>query len=91
MLKTIDHTEDYEITAQCLVDDYIHDHLTMDASRPNYKIKTVWACKILQNRKYLMISDLPDQKYYEVTYNGDKHEWYIDAYDKIENVCVKEE
>lgn len=27
--------------------------------------------------------------YYEVTYNGDKKETYLDAYKKWENVCVK--
>ena len=27
--------------------------------------------------------------YYELTYNGDKDELYIDAYKKWENICVK--
>jgi hypothetical protein len=26
--------------------------------------------------------------YYEVTYNGDKQETYIDVYKKWENICV---
>jgi hypothetical protein len=25
---------------------------------------------------------------YEATYNGDKKEWYLDAYKKFENVCI---
>lgn len=49
----------------------------------------VWKSKILQNWKY-MISTVENDIYYEITYNGDKEEWYIDAYIKIENRVVKE-
>ena len=28
--------------------------------------------------------------YYEVTYNGDKEEWYLDAYKKFDNVRIKD-
>lgn len=38
--------------------------------------------------KYLMSTDLHDGMYYEVTYNGDKQEWYLDAYKKFENRCI---
>ena len=31
---------------------------------------------------------VPDGMYYELTYNGDKHEWYLDAYKKFENRCI---
>lgn len=31
-----------------------------------------------------------DGMYYELTYNGDKKEWYLDAYKKFENKVVKE-
>jgi hypothetical protein len=27
--------------------------------------------------------------YYELTYNGDKEEWYLDAYKKFENRVVE--
>ena len=47
----------------------------------------VWKCKTLQNWKSLISTDLHDGMYYEVTYNGDKQEWYLDAYKKFENVC----
>ena len=36
-----------------------------------------------------MATTLPDGMYYEVTYNGDKQEWYLDAYKKFENRCIK--
>jgi hypothetical protein len=48
----------------------------------------VWFCKTLQNWKALVSTTIPDGIYYEVTYNGDKHETYLDVYKKWENVCV---
>ena len=46
----------------------------------------VWACKILQNNKALAATRLPDDMYYEVTYNGLTKECYLDAYKKEKNV-----
>ena len=73
-----------------LVKDYIFSHLDKSDPKPSFEIFTVWKCKILQNWKYLLSSTLPDGMYYEATYNGDKKEWYLDAYKKFENVCVKD-
>ena len=52
-------------------------------------IYVVWFCKTLQNWKALISTTLPDGMYYEVTYNGDKKEIYLDAYKKFENKCIK--
>lgn len=49
----------------------------------------VWICKILQNNKALASTNLKDGMYYELTYNGDKKELYLDAYTKSENKCIK--
>ena len=49
----------------------------------------VWYCKTLQNHKALASTTVPDGMYYEVTYNGDKNELYLDAYKKWENVKVE--
>ena len=48
----------------------------------------VWLCKALQNNKALASTTLPDGMYYELTYNGDKGEIYVDAYRKWENFTV---
>lgn len=48
----------------------------------------VWSCKTLQNFKALLSTTVSDGMYYEVTYNGDKDEFYLDAYKKWENVCI---
>ena len=50
----------------------------------------VWFCKTLQNWKALASTVFPDGMYYEITYNGDKGEAYLDAYKKWENVCIKD-
>ena len=48
----------------------------------------VWFCKTLQNWKALVSTTVSDGMYYEVTYNGDKQEIYLDAYKKWENVRI---
>ena len=49
----------------------------------------VWMCKTLQNSKALLSTPVPDTRYYEATYNGDKEEVYLDAYVKEKNSCIK--
>ena len=48
----------------------------------------VWSCKTLQNNKALVSTNISDGMYYELTYNGDKKELYLDAYKKWENICI---
>ena len=45
----------------------------------------VWYCKTLQNAKALLSTIVSNGMYYELTYNGDKKELYLDAYKKWEN------
>ena len=47
----------------------------------------VWSCKTLQNNKALASTTISDGMYYELTYNGDKKELYLDVYKKFENKC----
>lgn len=54
-----------------------------------YGVYVVWACKTLQNNKALLSTTLSDGMYFEATYNGDKQEMYLDAYEKKENRCIK--
>jgi hypothetical protein len=53
-------------------------------------IYVVWFCKTLQNWKVLVSTTLPDGIYYEITYNGNTGETYVDVYKKWENFTVKE-
>lgn len=72
-----------------IVKDYILNHLDKSDKIPDFSVFTVWKAKVLQNWKYLLSSTLPDGMYYELTYNGDKKEWYLDAYKKFENQVIK--
>ena len=78
-----------------IVTNYIMEHL--DKSHKgmipdiDFTVYIVWKCKALQNWKYLISSTLFDGMYYELTYNGDKKEWYLDAYKKFENRVITED
>lgn len=49
----------------------------------------VWSCYILGNRKYL-ISSTDFDEYFEVTFDNNEKQWYIDEYNKINNICIKD-
>lgn len=72
-----------------IVKDYVYENLDKSDPVPQVRVFVVWKCKTLQNWKYLISTDLRDGMYYELTYNGDQAEWYLDAYKKFENRVVK--
>ena len=80
-----------------LVVDYVNnsEYTTIDGHRPYIKemhVFVVWICKTLQNNKALLSTTIDsDPRYYEITYNGDKEEFYFDAYDKLLNKCITRE
>ena len=53
-------------------------------------VYVVWMCKTLQNSKALLSTNANDGMYYELTYNGDKKELYMDAYKKWQNIKLEE-
>lgn len=71
-----------------IVRKYIADHLDKSDPTPDFEVFTVWKVKVLQNWKYLISSTLYDGMYYELTYDGDKRRWYLDAYKKFENKVI---
>ena len=73
-----------------IVKNYILEHLDKSDETPNFEVYIVWKCKALQNWKWLLASTLFDGMYYELTYNGYRHEFYLDAYKKFENRCIVE-
>lgn len=76
-----------------IVKDYANEHLdksdNVQITEDNVFI--VWSCKTLKNNKALVSTTLFDGMYYELTYNGDKKEVYLDAYKKFENKSIKVE
>ena len=77
--------------ALLIVMDYITEHLDKSDDTPDFSVYIVWKCKTLQNWKYLISSTLCDGMYYELTFNGDSGERYLDAYKKFENRVINEE
>lgn len=79
--------------AKKLVVDYYNAHCdkTDNFVLAEDQVFVVWFCKTLQNWKALVSTTVSDGMYYEITYNGDKKEAYVDVYKKWENVCVSDE
>ncbi len=78
-----------EIAKEAVVNYYNKGKSKDDTIRTIDEIFIVWLSKTLQNNKALLSTTVNDGMYYEVTYNGDKGELYLDAYKKIENKCIK--
>ena len=74
------------------VANYTNEHLDKSDGKTITEddVYVVWQCKTLQNNKALLSTRLFDGMYYEVTYNGDKDEAYIDAYKKWENYKIED-
>lgn len=75
------------------VRDYTNEHIDKTGKMQITvdDVYVVWFCKTLQNWKALASTTVPDGMYYELTYNGDKDEMYLDAYKKFENRCIRGE
>ena len=71
-----------ETKAKHLVQDYYNKRYSESISVDD--VHLVWFCKTIQNWKALLITATHDSYFYEVTYNGDKRESYIDVYKKEE-------
>lgn len=75
-----------------VVFDYVKEQLDKVGAHPTFaedEVYIVWFSKTLQNWKALVGTTLPDDLYYEVTYDGDRALAYLDAYKKFDNRAVK--
>ena len=72
------------------VNQYLKTEQVTDVDAPDHELFTVWICKALQNNKALIGCANADAAgmYFEVTYNGDRKEIYLDVYRKADNVCI---
>lgn len=91
-------TENNEVSfldkARRIVFDYVKNRLEKTDTHVTFaadEVYVVWFSKTLQNWKAMVSTTLPDGMYYEVTYNGDKRETYLDAYKKFDNVVIPDE
>lgn len=82
-----------------LVAGYIEDQFAKQGSAsmdgpgevPEFQVFIVFYTYILGGYKATVGSSLDDYRYYEVTYNPAKREWYIDVYQKVENICIADD
>lgn len=83
--------KDFTAVVRQMVADYTNEHLdvTDNTIIGSDDVYIVWQCKTLQNSKALASTTLSDGMYYEITYNGNKREFYLDAYKKFENRCIQ--
>ena len=83
--------QEFQELCKRLVRDYYNEHCEKtDASEITVDdVYIVWLCKTLQNSKAMVSTVRADGMYYEITYNGDKKEVYLDAYKKWQNICYR--
>jgi hypothetical protein len=84
--------KDYQLEARQRVVNFFNDfrletvpEITLDS------VYIVWFCKTLKNWKALVSTIIPDEIYYEVTYNGETKETYLDVYSKQYNFTISED
>lgn len=75
--------------AKELVYNYAKEHTDVTDKVEDFDVYIVWNCYVLGNIKAMLSTTLTDGMYYEVTYNKEKNEIYLDAYKKFENRCIK--
>lgn len=84
--------EKMDYRALDIVLNYIHDTFSrIHRYGEDFDLFIVWKCKTLQNWKYLISTSVGDGMYYELSYNGDKREWYLDAYKKFQNRVYRDD
>ena len=83
--------KDFVSLCKKAVADYANEHMDKSDGKQISEddVFIVWMCKTLQNSKALASTTLFDGMYYELTFNGNTNELYVDAYKKWENFAVK--
>jgi hypothetical protein len=85
-----DNDANYQAKAMAIVKKFVDEAYGIEepGELPAYETYIVWFAKVLKNWKALVSTTMEDDMYYEVTYNGEKHEAYLDAYTKRINRVI---
>ncbi len=81
-------THNFIVLAKKIVWDWIANRYANEGKTiaiNSHDVFVVWQSKILKNHKAILAAPTPDKFLFEVTYNGETGEFYLDAYDKLEN------
>jgi hypothetical protein len=90
--RMVGENADYQAKAKLLVRDYVIK--MQDQNNPGnvvpkpFTVYVVWFSKTLGNWKALLGTTLADNRYYELTYDGEKKTTYFDAYSKVDNFPI---
>ena len=68
--------------------DYYHKNVEGGEKVTLDDVFVVWSCKTLQNYKVIVAVAFADERLFELTYNGDKCETYVDVYEKKDKVTI---
>ena len=74
------------LAADAINEDFPIDALTRAAITEDFYV--VWFAKVLGNWKALVSTDIVSGRYFEVTYDGNKKQTYVDDYRKVANICT---
>ena len=80
-------SDNFQIRAMEIVRQYVNANY-IKGLKLEFDLYVVWFAKTLQNWKAIVCTTMVDGRMYEVTYNGDKRETYVDAYAKVGNVRI---
>ena len=76
--------QEFESRATSIVRNWYNAHVQMT---PN-EIYVVWMVKVLRNNKAMLSSNHSDGRYFEVTWDGERENFYLDVYSRVENQAL---
>lgn len=80
------YTYEFEVAAKNAVIDLIREQHEEEFEISD--ISVVYMVHVLGNKKCILIDNGENNRLYEVTYNAEKNEIYVDEYDKVVNHVV---
>lgn len=81
---------DFILGASTAVKQYVYNNVELNPEYASaFDTFVAWRCKALQNYKALITTNIQTLGlYFEITYNGDKNEAYLDVYKKFDKKIV---
>lgn len=83
------NSETFINKCKIIVCNYLLENYKECLNEKYFDIYVVWQCKTLQNNKALLSTNATSGLYFEITFNGDKKEFYVDVYNKTKNFVEK--